>query len=110
VTAWTEKGRKEALRIASTIGFSFESREDLEGQFNNWYDQLDSLLKPNSSVFRCFEDERCDEYDVSKNDFDEVVNKSLDESVLSNANTISKLVEQSKELATVTCNNNGFYE
>jgi hypothetical protein len=32
------------------------------------------------------------------------------EAILNNANTISKLVENSKELATVTCNNNGFYE
>ena len=35
---------------------------------------------------------------------------ALKEAILNNANTISKLVENSKELATVTCNNNGFYE
>ena len=72
-------------------------------------EKLDKLVKPRSEIWQCYEDFGCDDY-TKKDNFFEVVMEAIGEAMLTNASTITELQSMSKELATVTCNNNGFYE
>ena len=108
--AWVNLQDEESQRLSRENGLpdvdTFEEYSELEGKL---LEQMDTVLEPRSPVYQCYLDHECDEYG-DENEYAEVVEVTFKEAILNNANTISKLVENSKELATVTCNNNGFYE
>ena len=86
---------------------TLEEYEELQAKM---FEQMETLLKPRSSIYQCLIDYKCDQTSSEENEAMDVTEEAFKEAILNNANTISKLVENSKELATVTCNNNGFYE
>ena len=102
VIAWTELREAADLRLARANGLQIENADELFSLHEQIWKQMESLVKPRSSIWQqCFDGGDC--YDVG-------FGIAIAEATLNNANMISELKETSKELATLTCNNNGFYE
>ena len=71
---------------------------------------MKTILEPWSTIYECYEDSDCEDREsLSINTYD-TLERSFDEAILNRAAALSRLLETTKELATVTCNNNGFYE
>ena len=101
VVAWNALAEAVELRLAHANELHVESLNELYSIHDQVYLQMESLVKPRSSIWPCTDDGDCDGGGFSK---------AIAEAMVNNANELSELIEQSKELATVTCNNNGFYE
>lgn len=108
--SWVKLRDEEFERSALEIGVP-SNEEEFQQKFDEYWNNLETVLKPRSSIYSCLEDYKCDEYNWGDvDDYNEIIEKSFAEAILNNSRDISDLVEKSKELATVTCNNNGFYE
>ena len=107
---WVNLRDNEIEKLGREIGLEISDEESYTALVNQVWDQFDTVLKPRSSIFQCLEDYKCDDYSWGDENSLEFVEKAFDEAILSNASEISQLVETAQELATVTCNNNGFYE
>ena len=109
--AWVNLVDEAVQRLSRANGLpdvdTLEEYEELQAKM---FEQMETLLKPRSSIYQCLIDYKCDQTSSEENEAMDVTEEAFKEAILNNANTISKLVENSKELATVTCNNNGFYE
>ena len=106
---WRKLNDEEFERSAREVGLPSDY-EEFEQKFDEHLENLKTVLKPRSSIYSCIVDFKCDEYDYKDEVSNEIMEKSFTEAILNNSRDISDLVEKSKELATVTCNNNGFYE
>lgn len=106
--------RDEAyLQAGLENGVAITNEEDYEHLVNEQLTSMESVLRPRSTIYRCLRDYKCEDYDYLDLDhigYEEVLQRAYDEAVLINAGEISSLVKATKELATVTCNNNGIYE
>ena len=111
VVTWRNLQPKEYERLLRAYGYPFDSLEELE--LEPWWtdDFYETVLKPRSEIYQCLNDTSCDEYNYGDDDYYlEILNDSLSEAIVNNAIAITELLESSKQLATVTCNNNGLYE
>ena len=108
---WNERSDEEYLRAYRDQGFPADNMEELNSFFEEYPadEKLSTLVKPRSVIWQCYKDGDCDDYSY-KDGYSKVVMRAIPEAMLTNATNITDLTEKSKELATVTCNNNGFYE
>ena len=109
VVRWSDRSEVEFLRPSEKQGLPADNMEKLEGFGEEQFNKLKTLVEPRSEIWQCYKDGDCDDY-TYKDNFYEATFKAIPEAMLTNASTITDLAEKSEELATVTCNNNGFYE
>jgi len=110
--AWVNLQDEESQRLRRANGLPDDEEEysELEGKL---LEQTHAVLEPRSPIYQCLQDYKCDQnffHSNSEREKMDLTEEAFKEAILNNANTISELVENSKELATLTCNNNGFYE
>ena len=101
VVAWNALIEAVELRLAHANELQVENLNELYSIHDQVYLQMESLVRPRTSIWPCADDGGCGGGGFSK---------AIAEATVNNANKISELIGQSKKLATVTCNNNGFYE
>jgi len=110
--AWVNLLDEESKRLRRANGFPDDDEENLKSN-EKMLEQMNTVLEPRSSIYQCLNDYKCDQTNSDENELAPemvLMREAFKEAILNNANTIAELVENSKELATVTCNNNGFYE
>ena len=103
VIRWKERLEEAALRLYREQGLPLFNMEELP--YSEIMEKFDTFVAPRSEIWQCRVDPDCDD-----NRDENIDMKAIDEAMLTNASTISEMAEATKELATVTCNNNGFYE
>jgi hypothetical protein len=106
VVAYVDSREKERLRLGRATGLPVSNSEEMDDLYEDFSMQTETLVMPRSLIFQCWYESECE----GEGEYNEMFEQALAEATLTNATTISVLAEQSKELATVTCNNNGFYE
>lgn len=107
---WIGLRDAEYGRLGLENGVSIANEEEFSGLFDEVNELYETVLEPRSSILQCYEDYKCDEYSPSNIEFDVVLKKALDQAIMDNTRVVSELEATANELATVTCNNNGFYE
>jgi len=108
--SWVALRDEEYKRLGHENGLAITDQASYEVLVDEVWNAFDTILKPRSPIYQCLNDYKCDEYEWSDENVLDSLKKSFDEAILNNASEISALVVTTKELATVTCNNNGFYE
>jgi hypothetical protein len=107
---WRKSMDKEYGRLVDENGHLLNNREGYVAFQKYFYESFDSIVAPRSEIYRCLRTSRCEDYQMADHNVMEIRMKALSEAILNNASKISELVKTTKELAVVTCNNNGFYE
>jgi len=107
---WIERRDAEYSRVGLEIGVSISTEEEFADLFDGLFESYDTLLEPRSTTLQCYGDYECKEYDFMKDEHSEIIEIAFDEAILNNARVIAELMPKAELLATVTCNNNGFYE
>ena len=63
---WRGEAEKESLRLANEIGFPSESYYDFRKIWDDYFFEVDTVIKPRSQVYKCYMDDYCKKY--GKND------------------------------------------
>ncbi|MDA8912728.1 hypothetical protein N9I66_07395 [Pseudomonadales bacterium] len=102
--SWLMSKDEEMKRVNREVGLPLIG-EEAEHLVSEFMEVTSTLLEPRSPIYRCYEDYKCDEYRDAE--YDDVMDKAFKEAIQF---TATEIKERPLELATVTCNNNGFYE
>jgi len=108
---YLEREIAEYRRVGLELGVSIANRDELNEFFDTLDELYDTVLEPRSSIYQCYVDPECDEHVRDGSLADAAIRReAIHQAMLENAKVISELVEAAQQLATVTCNNKGFYE
>ena len=108
--AWVETKHQEWVRLARENGILINNEWEYDSHMNKLLESVEAMIEPRSAIYRCLSDRECIDYTGTSEHFAGSIMKASNEAILNNASKISELVKTTKELAVVTCNNNGFYE
>lgn len=107
---WVNLRVEEVKRLVDENRLSVTDETEYEVLAVSVLDSYETTLEPWSTIYECFEDFDCEDWESLHDNNYDTLERSLDEAILNRATALSRLLETTKELATVTCNNNGFYE
>ena len=107
---WVNLRVEEVKRLVDENRLSVTNESEYEVLVNSVWDSYETILEPWSTIYECYEDSDCEDWESLNLNIYDTLERSFDEAILNRATALSRLLETTKELATVTCNNNGFYE
>ena len=59
---WRRDAEVESLRLASGIGFASETYDEFREIWDDYFYEVDSIVKPRSLIYECYLEESCEKH------------------------------------------------
>ncbi len=59
---WRREAEVESLRLANGIGFASETYDEFREIWDDYFYEVDSIVKPRSQIYKCYLERSCEKY------------------------------------------------
>lgn len=101
--AWQSEAEKESLRLANELGFPSKTYDEFRAVWDDYFLEVDTVVKPRSHIYQCFRDGNCETY-TSRDDAVEIYRMSIAEVQSSQARLVTHIEREASEAAQRLCN------
>ena len=101
--AWQSRAEKESLRLANEIGFPSKTYNEFRAVWDDYFLEVDTVVKPRSQIYECFRNDNCDAYTTS-DDAVQIYRMSIAEVQSSQARLVTQMKREASEAAQRLCN------
>ena len=99
---WQKRAEQESLRLANEIGFLSKSYAEFRAVWNDYFSEVDTIVKPHSQIYQCFQSDDCEAYPASYEPV-EIYRLSIAEVESAQTLQITEIKRKAKETAQQLC-------
>jgi len=99
---WQKRAEQESLRLANEIGFLSKSYAEFRAVWNDYFSEVDTIVKPHSQIYQCFQSDDCEANPASYKPV-EIYRLSIAEVESAQTLQIREIKRKAKETAQQLC-------